>query len=73
MSRVLVAATGVLGLLLLTASAAAVPDRALHASVNVEKMGSGTGTVVSSPPGIECGDTCSFSFVSNDDPRTTSR
>jgi hypothetical protein len=67
-SRLLVAAAAVLGLLLLTTSAAAVPDMALHASVNVDKMGSGTGTVVSSPPGINCGDQCSFSFISNDDP-----
>ena len=68
MSRVLAAAVAVLGLLLLTTSAAAVPDTALHANVNVEKRGSGTGTVVSSPPGIDCGDQCSYSFVSNDDP-----
>ena len=68
MSRLLVAATAVLGLLLLAASASAVPEMALHARVNVEKMGSGTGTVVSSPPGIDCGDNCSFLFISNDDP-----
>ena len=68
MSRLLAAATAVLGLLLLTASASAVPDMALHGRVIVNKMGSGNGTVVSSPPGIDCGDTCSFLFVSNDDP-----
>jgi Divergent InlB B-repeat domain len=67
-SRVLVAATAALGLLVLTTSAVAVPDMALHATVSVEKVGSGSGTVVSSPAGIDCGDICSFSFISNDDP-----
>ena len=73
MSRLLAAATAVLGLLLLTASASAVPDMALHAMVNVEKMGSGTGTVVSSPTGIDCGDNCSFSSSRTTMPRTASR
>ena len=42
-----------------------------HARVDVEKAGTGTGTVVSSPPGIDCGETCSFSFLTGnntDDP-----
>jgi hypothetical protein len=67
-TRLLAAAAATLGLLALTTSAAAVPDLAYHARVSVEKAGTGNGTVVSSPPGIDCGDNCSFSFVSDDDP-----
>ena len=68
MIRLLVAGCAALALLALTTSAAAVPDMALHARVSVERMGSGTGTVVSSPGGIDCGEQCSANFISNDDP-----
>lgn len=33
-------------------------------TLTVEKAGEGTGTVISDPPGIDCGDTCSADFVS---------
>lgn len=49
-------------------SASAVPGRAFHGSVSVVKNGDGRGTVTSSPGGIDCGGSCSFSFVSTDDP-----
>jgi hypothetical protein len=55
--------------LLVAVSAAAAPDRALHGVVNVEKTGNGSGHVGSDPGGIDCGDVCSFSFVSTDDPK----
>jgi hypothetical protein len=40
-SRLLAAATAVLGLLLLAASASAVPDIALHGKIAVNKVGNG--------------------------------
>jgi VCBS repeat-containing protein len=33
-------------------------------TVTVQKLGTGSGTVVSSPPGIDCGATCSAAFAS---------
>jgi hypothetical protein len=33
-------------------------------TLTVEKAGEGTGTVISEPPGIDCGDRCSAPFVS---------
>jgi hypothetical protein len=33
------------------------------ATVTINKLGDGTGTVVSSPPGISCGSTCDYGFV----------
>ena len=54
--------------LVLGPSASSAPERALHGRVNVEKTGTGSGKVVSSPEGIDCGDQCSFRFVSYDDP-----
>ena len=68
MIRLLAAAAAALALLALATSAAAVPDIAFHGRVDVEKVGTGSGTVLSSPSGINCGGTCSYSFVSNDDP-----
>ncbi len=69
MTRLLAAATAVLGLLVLATSASAVPELALHGKVVVGKGGDGEGRVTSDPGGIDCGDNCSFSFVSNDDPK----
>lgn len=68
MSRLLAAATAVLGLLLLAASASAVPEMALHGKVVIAKVGNGEGRVTSTPDGIDCGPRCSFSFISDDDP-----
>jgi hypothetical protein len=67
-TRLLAAAASVLGVLVLTTSAAAVPERALHGKVVVGKDGDGEGRVTSVPDGIDCGDQCTFSFVSTDDP-----
>lgn len=50
------------------APASASSDQALHARVTVTKEGAGEGRVVSSPPGIDCGDDCTKGFVSTDDP-----
>ena len=69
MIRVLVAAAAALGLLVLTTSASAVPEMALHGKVVVGKDGNGEGRVTSNPDGIDCGSQCSFSFISNDDPK----
>jgi hypothetical protein len=50
-------------------------DRLQHASVSVSKSGSGTGRVVSRPAmyefeqAIDCGSTCSGSFIQTGDPR----
>lgn len=44
--------------------AAAVSERSLHATVSVSKTGSGT--VTSSPGGINCGSICAASFPSTD-------
>jgi Divergent InlB B-repeat domain len=66
--RLCAAAASVLGVLVLTTSAAAVPSRALHGKVVVGKGGDGEGRVTSDPGGIDCGDRCTFSFVSIDDP-----
>lgn len=41
------------------------PQYALY-TLSVSKQGSGTGTIVSEPPGIECGTQCSATFSSND-------
>lgn len=68
MIRVLAVAASLVGVLVLTASAAAVPGRALHGKVIVGKDGNGEGRVTSDPSGIDCGDQCVFSFISNDDP-----
>jgi hypothetical protein len=53
-----------------TFTAIAPPGKSCHASfaintysVSVQKLGSGTGSVSSSPPGISCGLTCSASFA----------
>jgi uncharacterized repeat protein (TIGR02543 family) len=63
-SRLLAAAAAALGVLALATSAAPVHAHGVdHAIVNVAKAGSGGGTVVSSPSGIDCGDTCSGSFL----------
>lgn len=67
-TRLLAAGGAAIAMLAVTASAPAVPELALHGRVIVQKAGNGDGTVTSSPGGIDCGDTCSFSFVSNDDP-----
>jgi hypothetical protein len=67
-SRLLTAAVAALGVLVLTTSASAVPDIALHGLVVVGKEGDGEGRVTSDPDGIDCGSRCSFNFVSNDDP-----
>jgi List-Bact-rpt repeat protein len=50
------------------ASASAVPSLPLHGSISVSKNGTGSGSVSSNPNGIDCGDTCAWSFVSDDDP-----
>ncbi len=43
-----------------------IPPTALAAqTLTVEKQGTGTGTVTSSPAGIDCGSTCSFAFADN--------
>ena len=68
MTRLLTAVAAALGLLVLTTSAAAVPERALHGKVVVGKDGDGEGRVTSEPDGIDCGSTLHFSFISNDDP-----
>jgi len=62
----LVAAATAICAIVVGAPASALPDIALHGSVSVSIKGSGT--VTSSPPGIDCSDSCSNSFVSNDDP-----
>ena len=67
MIRVLAVAAAVLGVLVLTTSASAVPELALHGRVVVSKDGNGEGRVTSEPGGIDCGSQCSFGFVSNDD------
>jgi hypothetical protein len=67
-TRLLAAAIAVLGLLVLTTSASAVPEIALHGKVIVGKGGNGEGRVTSDPDGIDCGSKCTFSFVSTDDP-----
>ena len=54
---------------MLTTSASAVPEMALHGKVVVGKDGNGEGRVTSNPDGIDCGSQCSFSFISNDDPK----
>lgn len=57
--------------------ASAVPERILHASVSVSKSGSGSGRVVSrgtvdpNESAIDCGSTCSGSFVDVTDPAYT--
>ncbi|MEA2459926.1 MAG: large repetitive protein [Actinomycetota bacterium] len=38
-------------------------DFAIARTLTVSETGSGTGTVISSPPGIDCGATCSAQFV----------
>lgn len=54
--------------------ASAVPERVLHASVSVSKSGSGSGRVVSrgtvdpNESAIDCGSTCTGSFVDVTDP-----
>jgi hypothetical protein len=68
-TRLLVATTAALGLLVLTTSASAVPELALHGKVVVSKDGNGEGRVTSNPDGIDCGSQCSYSFISNDDPK----
>ena len=68
MIRLLAGVAAALALLVLTTSASAVPEIALHATVVVEKEGNGEGRVTSDPDGIDCGSRCSFSFVSTDDP-----
>jgi hypothetical protein len=67
--RVLAIVAAVLGVLVLTTSASAVPERALHGKVVVGKDGNGEGRVTSNPDGIDCGSQCSFSFISTDDPK----
>ena len=68
MIRLLAGVAAALALLVLTTSASAVPEIALHATVVVGKEGNGEGRVTSDPDGIDCGSRCSFSFVSTDDP-----
>ncbi len=56
---------GALGALAL-AAALILPQSALASqTLTLEKTGSGTGTVTSSPAGIDCGSTCSFAFADN--------
>lgn len=62
----LVAAATAISAIIVGAPASALPDVVLHGSVSVSI--SGGGRVTSSPPGIDCPDGCSNSFVSNDDP-----
>jgi hypothetical protein len=50
------------------APAGAGPSRPLHGSISVSKTGNGSGVVVSSPAGIDCGGVCSGSFVSDESP-----
>ena len=68
MIRVLAVAASLIGVLVLTASATAVPGRTLHGLVVVSKDGDGEGRVTSVPDGIDCGSRCTFSFLSTDDP-----
>jgi hypothetical protein len=56
------AALAALSALVLGAPASAVRQVALHGKVSVTKEGTGSGTVTSDPPGIDCGDTCLFAF-----------
>lgn len=55
------------GLVLLVIATLALPATASAATqpLTVEKAGTGTGTVTSSPTGINCGATCSFAFADN--------
>ena len=69
MIRVLAVAAAALGVLVFTTSASAVPEMALHGKVVVGKDGNGEGRVTSNPDGIDCGSQCSYSFISNDDPK----
>jgi Divergent InlB B-repeat domain len=48
--------------------ASASSDRALHGKIVVGVAGDGEGRIGSSPGGINCPPTCSFSFISTDDP-----
>jgi hypothetical protein len=50
------------------ASASAGPSLPLHGSISVSKNGTGSGLVESNPNGIDCGNTCAWSFLSDDDP-----
>jgi hypothetical protein len=53
-----------LGLIGLAAILLALPAQALaNQTLTVERKGAGTGTVTSSPAGINCGSTCSFAFA----------
>ena len=67
MIRLLTGMAAALGLLVLTTSASAVPEIALHGTVVVGKSGNGDGRVTSQPDGIDCGSSCSFSFLATDD------
>ncbi|MBZ5554609.1 MAG: hypothetical protein LAO21_17975 [Acidobacteriia bacterium] len=42
-----------------------ITQRGVTQALTLTKAGAGTGTVASSPPGINCGSTCSFSFSYN--------
>jgi len=55
-------------LLTVLTAALLVPAATAQASqtLTVEKQGSGTGTVTSSPAGINCGETCSVAFADNE-------
>ena len=67
MIRLLAGMAAALALLVLTTSASAVPEIALHGTVSVGKSGNGDGRVTSEPGGIDCGTRCSFSFPATDD------